>query len=249
MLKDFSYDSYKQLLKLLLKNRSNLCFKDFIDDTQQNDFLILRHDVDFSPESALRMAEIESSMGIKATYFVLLTCQYYNLLNEKNILFPRRLVEMGHEVGLHYDSKVFELIDNDPMNLLLLQSSVLSQIADYEIKSISMHNPSLSGTDPFRGVNQFINAYDERFTKSISYFSDSCGAWRDEFVACLREDNIPSRMQLLIHPIFWREEPESRWIRLDHCIHGKINSLLERAMSTKKKWGQHPGVIQHDRRI
>ena len=195
------------------------------------------------------MAEIETELGIKATYFVLLTCPYYNLLSADYIGFPQRLIELGHEVGLHYDMRIFELPGKtDPMELLTAQCTMLSQISGSEIVSISMHNPSLSGADPFREIPDFINAYAPRFTSDISYFSDSCGAWKDEFVSCAQQGHFPPAMQLLIHPIFWGEDSEIRWIRLDRYIHGKIHDLLHSALLVKKLWAQHPGVMQHERR-
>lgn len=61
----------------------------------------LRHDVDDRLGSALEFARIEHERGLRATYFVLHSAPYYRT----DALLPalRRLEELGHEVGFHYD--------------------------------------------------------------------------------------------------------------------------------------------------
>ena len=155
---------------------------------------------------------------------------------------------MGHEVGLHYDVGVLEAVGNENLlNIFSQEIGMLSRLADTEIRSIAMHNPSLLGMDPFRETD-LVNAYDHKYTKDISYFSDSCGAWRDAFVEHLEMDDFPMQMQLLIHPIFWGKTYLSRWERLDRFIHNKIDSLENSAKLVKELWSNHSGVIQHDER-
>ena len=75
---DFSYQGYKNIVKEISVNRRNLCFRDFAngknDDT--GSFFILRHDIDYSPESALTMAEMEAEMGLRASYFILFSSPF-----------------------------------------------------------------------------------------------------------------------------------------------------------------------------
>jgi peptidoglycan/xylan/chitin deacetylase (PgdA/CDA1 family) len=248
-LTNFSYTTYKNLLRALLKSRVNLCFGDFfIKKHHKENFLILRHDVDFSPEAALQMAEIEAEIGIKATYFVLFSSIFYNLLNEKYIAFPRRLVKMGHEVGLHYDLRALELTGAKNISKIILQENdILTKLAGAEVKSIAMHNPSLSGIDSIQKT-KFVNAYDANYTKNIAYFSDSCGAWRDSLVMHLKKNNFPRQMQLLIHPIFWGTTSLSRWEILGRFIQNKKRSLSNSAREIRNMWLKHAGLIEHEKR-
>ena len=247
-LSDFSYDTYQNLLHILLKSRRNLCFRDFCQAPPNGNFLLLRHDVDYTPKAALQIAKLEADMGIKATYFVLFSSPYYNLFNSEYILFPKKLAEMGHEVGLHYDLEVFETFTNkSPIELLSLEIDTLSTLTGIEVKSIAMHNPSLSGADLFRNT-KFVNAYDDKFTKQIPYFSDSCGAWRSDFVNHIKNQNIPPQMQLLIHPIFWGKTSLNRWEKLDFFINSRKNELSNDHKYIKDIWNNHPGVITHDKR-
>lgn len=250
MLTDFSYDNYRSLLKTFIKSHAFLTFKDFRNGYPDDPFLILRHDIDLSPEAALRMAEIEADMGIKANYFFLFSSPWYNLFDEDNILIPRLLTEMGHEVGLHYDMALLEKVNKEnPLEVLTSQSELLSELCGSQsskVTSIAMHNPSLSGKDSFRGIKEFTNAYDDNFIKRIKYFSDSCGAWRDDFVACLRKKSFPSQMQLLTHPFFWGKKSKNRWERFEDFIQNSNKQLLIHSEKLKKVWSEHPGVRMHD---
>jgi hypothetical protein len=85
----------------------------------------LRHDVDERLDSAIRLAELEHSRRIHATYFVLHTAGYYGpspgSTEHDRRLFPalRRLQELGHEVGLHNDLVTLQLVyDIDPVEYL-----------------------------------------------------------------------------------------------------------------------------------
>jgi len=245
----FSLDTYRKLVELLLKERANVCFEDFPLKDNSKAYLILRHDVDLSPEAALRMAELEKNIGVRACYFVLFSSPYYNLLSENYCWFARRLRELGHEVGLHYDLRAYAARgERDSWLTLLEEASLLSTLVGKPIRSISMHNPSVSGQDLFLSRDDFINAYHDRFVKEIGYFSDSGGAWRDETVHLFETGMLPCQIQLLTHPIFWVEEAGNRWETLDRFIESKIGALKNESRLVKELWSKHPAVIQHDKR-
>jgi hypothetical protein len=249
MLERFDYETYRTLLEFLNRTNVNVTFEDFPLRDYSMRYFILRHDVDFSPEAALRMADLEAKMGIRASYFVLLSTSYYNLLSEQYLDFPRRLIGMGHEVGLHYDLRVYTDLGQDRLlETLEADINLLTKLAGKKVRSIAMHNPSISGGDPFRNTKQFINAYDDPYTKDIVFLSDSCGAWRDEAVSAFETCNIPSRLQLLVHPLFWDRETADRWTRLDEFMQGKVATLREDIQRIKGMWAQHAGVLQHDQR-
>lgn len=69
---------------------------------------IIRHDVDMDLQEAVKMAEIENEIGIRSTFFVLLTSEYYNLLSGKNTNSVKKILELGHEIGLHFDITAYE---------------------------------------------------------------------------------------------------------------------------------------------
>jgi hypothetical protein len=108
MLREFTYANYRVLLDRVRDSRENLCFGDCGGGIPAERFFLLRHDIDFCPARALEMAQVEAEMGVRATYFLLLTTSHYNLLEKRFIAAPRQIVQMGHEVGLHYDVAALE---------------------------------------------------------------------------------------------------------------------------------------------
>ncbi|HXZ13211.1 MAG TPA: hypothetical protein VEG64_12555 [Candidatus Sulfotelmatobacter sp.] len=249
MLNDFSYDEYKWLLNLGLARNKNLRFCDLQGESDSGRYFILRHDIDFSPEAALRMAEFEATLGVRSTYFLLFSSNFYNLLSEDHCLLPRRLAELGHEVGLHYDLKCYDLISREkPSDILQNQADTLGQLSGVRVQSIAMHNPSVYGADIFQNLKQFINAYDPKYAKEIAYISDSCGAWRDDAAALFQKGEMPPRFQLLIHPIFWDNKPGDRWSRMSELVGNQMSMIHKSAEAAHAIWNHHAGVLQHDAR-
>jgi SAM-dependent methyltransferase len=73
--------------------------------------VLFKHDIDNDIEIALRMAEAQHERGIPATYYVLHTAPYYGRFDadglfhrfERMMPLYRRIQELGHEVGLHFN--------------------------------------------------------------------------------------------------------------------------------------------------
>lgn len=79
---EFTFDSYERLLNLLGENGYKTA--DYRNWNQYDQCVILRHDVDTDLRKALEMAKLECQYGIKSTYFVLLTSNFYNLYSYRN---------------------------------------------------------------------------------------------------------------------------------------------------------------------
>lgn len=251
----FTSGAYRELLTAFRAgNRKFCCFGDFRVGSDSrpkptDGFVLVRHDIDFLPEYAIEMAELEAALDVRSTYFLQLTCSSYNLLCARYIDFAKRLVSLGHEVGLHYELGVIEKLDaKDPVRILEQQADLLGLIAGKRIESISMHAPSLSGADPFRNT-RFVNAYDAEIAKEIPYFSDSAGGWRDAAHAVLTSNDLPPRFQFLVHPLFWRESPGGRVDRLDAWAADRHQIVTEERDEVDRAWKLHTGVIEHDARL
>jgi hypothetical protein len=67
--------------------------------------LWLRHDIDKDIGCARRMAEQEQARGVRATYFFLLHCPLYSLLEPGSWEAVQEIIAMGHSVGLHCDER------------------------------------------------------------------------------------------------------------------------------------------------
>lgn len=65
----FIYEAYKNMLLNLKANNYEIL--DYKNYKIKEKAIILRHDVDFSLEKALEMAELENRLNVSAIYFVL----------------------------------------------------------------------------------------------------------------------------------------------------------------------------------
>ena len=97
----FTYSAYETLIALLRAQEYAFC--DYHDHAQHPRCVILRHDIDNSLPQAVRLAEIEAELGVKSTYFVLLRTDFYNVASKTGQDALRRILSLGHEIGLHYD--------------------------------------------------------------------------------------------------------------------------------------------------
>lgn len=97
---DFTLKIYKELLNALQSAGYNFyTFEKFISsEDQEKKFIILRHDVDARPHNSLAFARIQAEMGIRGTYYFRIVPQSYN----EAII--KEMVELGHEVGYHYET-------------------------------------------------------------------------------------------------------------------------------------------------
>ncbi len=90
--------------ELLIKTASEYPFVGFevLDEPSMPDrFAIIRHDVDVSPSCALSLAQIEADLGIRATYTILLTGEFYNPFESRTRSTLNEIALLGHDIGLH----------------------------------------------------------------------------------------------------------------------------------------------------
>ena len=99
--------SYRKLSKYYEKIKSlgkTLLFNEF---KGQKCFLI-RHDVDWDLELALKIAQLENNLEIKSTYFILVTSELYNILSPSNKKLINKIKNLNHEIGLHFDASNYK---------------------------------------------------------------------------------------------------------------------------------------------
>ena len=175
----FSLEHYGELLEAA--QAGGYRWSSFSEEPQRGD-LILRHDVDLSLDAALEMAELEASVGARATYFLMTQSVFYNLGSSEGRRALNRLRELQHGVGLHAVWPNLELDDRfDPV--------------------VAWHNPDPDYmSEPLEGV---VNVMQPPFFDPEHYRSDSNQQWR---YGCPHEE-LRGRgfewLQLLIHPEIW----------------------------------------------
>jgi hypothetical protein len=205
-MKDFTHQNYIELLAGITESgRKVVSFRDISEE--DDSFVILRHDVDFSLQKALDMARLDNEAGATSTFFILLTAPYYNPLSEEGVKIIRQIAGLGHECGLHYDCTGFELLSEEQrQDRIKTFAASLADATGVPINSVAQHKPAKSKiTLQFPA---YTNAYDDKYFKEIAYISDSRGRFRHDDVQGFIKQN--KRCQLLIHPIWWTKEKMSR---------------------------------------
>ena len=214
---DFSYDYFRQLLKAMQANFKPQLLSQAprIVNAGNVPKIILRHDVDVSLKHALRMAEIETEFGIRATYMFIQNSPLYCLEDAASRDVLGRLISMGHEVGLHFDVSDDTRHTTCEVSQVELQIDLackqLESITGSSVESISFHRPLPGFLHGPLIVHGRTNAYSAQLMNW--YLSDSKGYWREgEPLPKLTRPEKPL-LQLLIHPIWWGEKhglPEDR---------------------------------------
>ncbi len=201
--KKFGISGYKKLLVYLKKE--NLILKGFKDNLLNGRNLILRHDIDFCPIRALNIAKLENKMSMSSTFFFLINTDFYNLYSKKNIEILKRIIELGHEVGLHFDASLYN--EEKMMHKACKKElTTLENIISKKINIISFHRPAKKFLNLNKKIAGRDHTYMKKFIKDINYCSDSQGIWRFKSPQEIIEENKNKNaftLHLLTHPIWW----------------------------------------------
>jgi hypothetical protein len=202
---DFTHAGYLDLLGFITSLGRPIVSFDQIPSS--GPYVILRHDIDFSLQNAVRMAELDRQANATSTFFVLLTSPYYNPLSFAGAAMVREIASMGHQCGLHYDCTGFELLSSEQrLNRVDCLAKTLEDVTGVPIRAIAQHKPASS---PIRQeFPAYLDAYSVPFFKAIGYISDS----RRRFVVPDVREFFRShdRAQMLIHPLWWKEVDQTR---------------------------------------
>lgn len=202
---EFTYDWYVNLIKHLLDvGYSNISYKDTENKLNISDNFILRHDVDNSLTKALEMARLERQLGVKSTFFILLTSDFYNIASSKNKESILEISDLGHDIGLHFDEASYQNKDVpiDVPELIVNESKIMSEILGLPIESVSMHRPSKRTLESNYIIPGIINSYGDRFFKDFKYLSDSRCRWREPINEIVSKREF-SNLHILTHPIWY----------------------------------------------
>lgn len=211
-MQEFSYQYFAHLLDSAMEYGYRVTsFENY--DVSQPKNIILRHDIDYTLNGVLDLAEIESSRGCSATFLFRVHADEYNLFSCMAYTMVRNLRQMGHEVGLHFEAmNVGRALGLDPPTLLLHEKEVIESIFGVPVRTCSEHR-ELSGQihrtprydqlyDPYAAGFHFY-AMDKQYCQDMKYLSDSNANWREGDP--LQHYGKHSRMQILIHPDWWFE--------------------------------------------
>jgi hypothetical protein len=190
-------------------------------------FVILRHDVDRYPRTAIRLAEIEHDHGLTATYFFRLVPSAFDTAVIK------RVAELGMEIGYHYET--IDRADGDLDRAFELVQEDLARLREFgPVISMAMHGNPLTPYDnrdlwkkfDYREVGIEVAAYFTVDYSRIRYFTDTGRNWdtdrgnlydkvshqadarlrsTDDLIEFLKES--PAHTCISTHPHRWTNAP------------------------------------------
>lgn len=201
----FSYDEYKKIL-FAFKSR----FKNIKQAKNHEEFVILRHDVEFSLERALELAKIDFQCEVESTFFIQVYSSAYNAFSYEEIKRIKKIKDLGHEIGLHLYVSHLNVHKLESLIFEIEKQKKIFEIGlDLSCNIFSYHRPPKWVLD-IRADNlcNMINVYGPSFFEyapepvQIKYISDSMHKWSYGYPL----DYFSfSKIQLLIHPDEWTE--------------------------------------------
>ena len=200
---EFSKTGYQTLLETALDAGYRFIPFDNTLHLKQGRCCLLRHDVDVDLGAALEIAKVESVLGIRSTFFLMLRSPLYNLIGRANSRIVQEIIQLGHWIGLHYDDgfcldKQYSLDE-----WICLESRILENMFGVEIKAVSFHQPSQAILSGKIKLNNYVNTYNKKELDGFYYVSDSNKVWKVESPYNIFQKELYSKVHLLIHPLWW----------------------------------------------
>ena len=94
--------------------------------------------MDLSLEKSLVLSEIENALGVKATYFLNLHSDFYNVLARPEIELINAIRDHGHEFGIHFDASFYKLrTETDLSEALEKQVEIFKTFFSFELSAFS----------------------------------------------------------------------------------------------------------------
>lgn len=234
---DFTVDRYRELLVLAKKNYNFIRYPLVPHETS---FVLWRHDCDFSLNRAYRLARIEKEEGVVSTYFVNPHCEFYNLLEKSQALIVKNILDIGHDVGLHFDSAFYDVSTEEQLeDAVANETRMLTLMLGVTPSVFSFHNPTAFVlTCEKESYGGLINCYSRRFKKEVAYCSDSNGYWRFRRLREILQAAAEPRLQVLTHPGWWQETPLQPRQRVFRCVYGRAESTMRYYDSAVEQFGR-----------
>ena len=255
---DFTLAKYSELLQALKTNGYRfVTFEQYCSDkmVSEQNYVVLRHDVDLKVENSLKTAEIEHSFGIRASY-------YFRVIEQSNKPeVIKAIVDLGHEIGYHYeDLTICEGKADMAIGHFKTWLDYFRQF--YPVRTICMHGSPRSkfdGRDLWKSYDYHDFGiigepyFDVDFSK-VFYLTDTGRRWdgfnvsvrdkvssyqdkwirdglvfhsTDDVIKAIANGTFPKRLMMTTHPQRWTDNGTEWFMELvGQCIKNKVKRVL-----------------------
>ncbi len=195
-MRDFTLSTFELLLvSLQEKGYKFVTFENFLSQKASGKQVILRHDVDDSPQNSLDAAILENRLGIKGTYYF----RIVNQSNSPNII--KSIASLGHEIGYHYEDLALAG-GNSEKAIQSFEKNLAYFRQYYPIKTICMHGSPFSKWDNRKMWDRYNykdygitgEPYFEIDFNDFLYLTDTGRMWNGDKVNV--RDKVPSTILL-----------------------------------------------------
>ena len=200
---NFTYRDYSALIGLLREN--GYAFSSYVNYPGKGKCVILRHDIDYSLEQAVKLARIEKDLGVRSTYFVLLSSDFYNPASSSSYRYLHEILDLGHDIGLHFDETAYSYERFGMEYFIRKEARILSDLIDVNINSFSLHRPNHFSLETEIRIPGLINSYGEEFFHGFKYLSDSRRRWREPVEEIIEKGEF-EKLHILTHAFWYHEE-------------------------------------------
>lgn len=247
-MRDFTLKSYKTLLLALQQAGYRfLTFEEWMTAPADGKAVVMRHDVDELAWNALKMAQLEHSLGVRATYF-------FRIVKQSNVPeVVKEIVALGHEVGYHYEDLALAEGDVDKA-MLSFEKNLEYFRSYYPVKSVCMHGSSTSKYDnrlmwkdhQLGDYGLIGEPYLSVDFGKVFYMTDTGYAWdggkyatRDvvesgfdlhfhntrQVVQCINEGGFPQHVLILAHTLWTDSFVQWNWLHLREFFRNHLKQM------------------------
>lgn len=226
---DFTFKTYKSLL-LHLKE-AGYQFQTllaYLGDPAEK-VVLLRHDVEAKYPHALHFAKVQTELNIQGSYYFRFLKNHY----DRDII--RKIADLGHEIGYHYDDLSFYKGDYDKAIARFKKNlETLREIAD--VKTICMEGAPISKYDnrnlwkkyKLEDFGIIGEPYFDLDFNKVFYLTDTGRNWGQQFsvrdrvnhiefqkgqfkttndiINALGHNSLPDQIMITFHPQRWNDK-------------------------------------------
>lgn len=260
---DFTIRKYKELLlSLQQQGYQFITFEQYCTQNKPTgQWVILRHDVDRKPQNSLATAQIEHSLGIRASY-------YFRIVPDSNQPeYIRQIAALGHEIGYHYEDMAIAN-GNAEKAFLHFQQQLAYFRQFYPVCTICMHGAPTSQWDgrelwkqyDYRSVNIIGEPYFDMDFSEVLYLTDTGRCWdgynvsvrdkipvyQDEWVTqglvyhttndlirAIQVGQTPRRLMITTHPQRWTD---NCWAWTKELLLQSVKNMIKRIIIARKQY-------------